>query len=114
MGNFVYTKLTFIFITIAILFGIGSGIIFANVDLTTGDHIYDTTLEVLIFIQKYSWPILTLLLIYALYLFYILGGGVRVEARATGQRMIVMIATFAVIIQVLPLAYAFISYGINA
>ena len=73
----------------------------------TNDKIIDSTLQVLIFLQKYSWPVITLVFVYALYKFYIMGSE-YVEQKLIGQRMIIGISIFMVLIQCLPLAYAFV------
>lgn len=104
----VYKKITTVAIIIAIIVSIISGVTFAATDITTNDKIIDSTLNILIFIQKYSWPVLTLLFIYALYQFYVAGSEI-LESKIIGQRLIVGIAVFMVIIQCLPLFYAFVT-----
>lgn len=103
----VYKKISIITLLIAIMAGLVSNFVFGAVDVTSNDKIYDATMQVLIFMQKYSWPVLTLVLIYALYKFYV-AGAEMVEQKITGQRMIVGVSIFAAIFQTLPLIYAFL------
>ena len=103
----VYKKVAIISIIIAIILGIVSGVVFASGDITSNDKIYDTGLKVMIFIQKYSWPVVILILIYALYQFYVVGSE-NLEKKELGQRLIVGVAVFTALVQALPLCYAFI------
>ena len=104
----VYKKITIFAIIFAIIAGIISNVTFAATSIMTNDKILDTTMNILIFIQKYSWPVVTLIFIYALYQFYVIGSEV-LEHKIIGQRLIVGIAIFMVIIQCLPLVYAFVT-----
>ena len=104
----VYKKITTIAIIAAIIVAVISNFTFAATNITTNDKIMDKTLEILIFIQKYSWPVVTLVFIYALYQFYVAGSEV-LESKILGQRLIVGIAIFMVIVQCLPLVYAFLT-----
>lgn len=103
----VYKKISIIAMIIAIIFGVTSGVIFASNDIAANDQIFDTGLQVLIFIQKYSWPVVILILIYALYQFYVIGSE-NLEKKTLGQRLIVGVSIFTALIQALPLCYAFI------
>lgn len=103
----VYKKITTIAIGIAIIATLVSNFVFAA-DFSSNDKIYDSVLNILIFIQKYSWPIVTLVFIYALYEFYVIGSEM-LERKITGQRLIVGIAIFMAIVQCLPLVYAFVT-----
>lgn len=102
----VYKKSTMIAIIIAIVACIFSNVVFATTDIAQEDKIIDSVLNILIFIQKYSWPLVTLIFIYALYQFYVMGAE-KLEQKILGQRLIVGIAIFMAIIQCLPLVYAF-------
>ena len=104
----VYKKITITAIIIAIMAALISNFTFAATDITANDKIIDSTLNILIFIQKYSWPVVTLIFIYALYQFYVAGAEI-LESKILGQRLIVGIAIFMVIIQCLPLFYAFVN-----
>ena len=104
----VYKKITIFAIIFAIVACIISNVTFAATNITANDKILDTTFDILVFIQKYSWPVVTLVFIYALYQFYVIGSEV-LEHKIIGQRLIVGIAIFMVIIQCLPLVYAFVT-----
>jgi hypothetical protein len=103
----VYKKITLIALAIAVVATLVSNFVFAT-DFTSNDKIYDSVLNILIFIQKYSWPVITLIFIYALYEFYVIGSEL-LEHKIRGQRFIVGIAIFMAIIQCLPLIYAFMT-----
>lgn len=103
----VYKKLTIFTIIISIVAAFTCNFVFANNTAITNDKIIDSTLQILIFLQKYSWPIITLVFVYALYKFYVMGSE-YVEQKLIGQRMIIGISIFMVLIQCLPLAYAFV------
>lgn len=103
----VYKKITFSAIIVAIIATLVSNYVFAA-EFTSNDKIYDSVLNILIFVQKYSWPVVTLIFIYALYEFYVIGSE-ALERKMTGQRLIVGIAIFMAAIQCLPLIYAFIA-----
>lgn len=100
-------KLVYSSIFISILATVVTNFTFASSDVIANDQIIDGTMKVLLFLQKYSWPIMTLVFIYALYQFYVLGSE-KLEHKILGQRLIVGIALFMVLIQCLPLAYAFL------
>lgn len=103
----VYKKLTIVTILISIVAAITSSFVFADTTSIANDQVYDSILNVLIMIQKYSWPIVTLVFIYAMYQFYVTGSEI-LENKILGQRLIVGISIFMVIIQCLPLFYAFL------
>lgn len=109
----VYKRLVLISLSVAIVACIISNVTFAAVDVATNDAIYDSVLQILVFIQKYSWPVVTLGLIYALYEFYVIGSEM-VERKIAGQKLINGIAVFMAIIQCLPLIYVFIVIGTKA
>lgn len=103
----VYKKSTLVAIAIAVIMAFISEVTFAATDIATNDQIIDGTLNVLMFLQRYSWPVLILFFVYALYKFYVLGSE-KLEAKIAGQKMIIGIAVFMAILQCLPLFYAFI------
>jgi len=103
----VYKKITTIAIAIAVVATLVSNFVFAA-DYTSNDKIYDSILNMLIFIQKYSWPVMTLAFIYALYEFYVIGSEM-LQHKISGQRLIIGIAIFMAIVQCLPLVYAFMT-----
>lgn len=102
----VYKKITLTSIIVAIFAAVISSFVFGAAEVATNDKIYDTVMEVLIFVQKYSWPIITIIFIFALYKFYI-AGSEYIEEKVLGQNLIVGISIFMAIIQALPLIYAF-------
>lgn len=103
----VYKKIAIITFVIAIVLGVVSGIVFGATDITSNDKIFDSGLKVLMFIQKYSWPVVILILIYALYQYYVIGAE-NLEKKVLGQRLIIGISIFTALVQALPLAYVFI------
>ena len=103
----VYKKLTIVTLVISLIAAITSNFVFADVSSITNDQVYDSVLNILIMIQKYSWPIITLIFIYAMYQYYVTGSEL-LENKILGQRLIIGISIVMVIIQCLPLFYAFI------
>ena len=101
-----YKKVITLSIIFAIVFAIMNEIVFAASTAVTGDGVLDGALKVLVMIQKYSWPFATLLMIYALYKYYVMGNEVLAD-KVLGQKMVVGIAIFMVVVQCLPLVYAF-------
>lgn len=102
----IYKKLTTIAFSIAIIATLISSTVLGT-SVTANDEIYDSFFNILLFLQKYSWPVIILFFIYALYEFYVVGTEVG-DHKFKGQRMIVGIAIFTAIFQCLPLAYAFL------
>ncbi|MEG1705704.1 MAG: hypothetical protein RR290_03930 [Clostridia bacterium] len=103
----VYKKITTVAILVAIIATMVSNFVFSS-GFASNDQIYDSVLSILVFMQKYSWPVVTLIFIYALYKFYVAGSEIIAD-KFSGQRLIVGIAIFMAIIQCLPLVYAFIT-----
>ena len=101
-----YKKVITLSIIFAIVFAIMNEIVFAASTAVTGDGVLDGALKVLVMIQKYSWPFATLLMIYALYKYYVMGNEVLAD-KVVGKKMVVGIAIFMVVVQCLPLVYAF-------
>ena len=85
-------------LVISIIAAITSNFVFADVSSITNDQVYDSVLNILIMIQKYSWPIVTLVFIYAMYQYYVTGSEL-VENKILGQRLIVGLSIFMVILQ---------------
>lgn len=102
-----YKKLIITCVIVSIVSAIVSNFVFGVQETFTNDQIMDGTMKMLIFIQKYSWPLVTLVFIYALYQFYVIGSEV-LEHKIMGRRLLIGIAVFMVIIQCLPLLYAFL------
>lgn len=108
----VYKKITLIAIAISIVAAITCNFVLGvgvdeSIGIETPEMLNNSTLNILILIQRYSWPIVTLVFIYSLYQFYVIGSEV-LEHKILGQRLIVGISIFMVIIQCLPLMYAFL------
>lgn len=103
----VYKKLTIITIIISIVAAITCNFVLADSSVLMNDQVYDSVLNILIMIQKYSWPVVTLVFIFAMYQYYVTGSEL-VENKMLGQRLIVGLSIFMVIIQCLPLFYAFV------
>ena len=90
-----YKKLVIICLVISIVSGIVSNFVFGAEETFTNDQIMDGTMKALIFVQKYSWPVVTLVFIYALYQFYVVGSEV-LEHKILGRRLLIGIAIFMV------------------
>lgn len=101
-----YKKVITSSILVAILVAIVNEFVFAAENVVTSDAILDGGLNILVLIQKYSWPLVTLLMIFALYKYYVTGSEILSD-KIKGQQMVVGISVFMVILQCLPLIYAF-------
>ncbi len=101
-----YKKLITICIFAAVLLAFANEMVFAATNTITNDSILDGTLNILVMIQKYSWPVVTLLMIFALYKFFVTGSEVLAD-KIVGQNMVVGISIFMVVVQCLPMFYAF-------
>ena len=88
-----YKKVITSSIIIAFLMAIVNEFIFATENVVTSDAVLDGTLNVLVLIQKYSWPFVTLLMIFALYKYYVIGSEVLSD-KIQGQQMVVGISIF--------------------
>lgn len=100
-----YKKVITSSILVAILLAFVNEMVFAATNVVTNDAILDGTLNILVMIQKYSWPIVVLLMIVALYKFFVTGSEILAD-KVVGQNMIVGISVFMVVVQCLPLFYA--------
>ncbi len=100
-----YKKVITSSILVAILLAFVNEMVFAATNVVTNDAVLDGTLNVLVMIQKYSWPVVVLLMIVALYKFFVTGSEVLAD-KVVGQNMIVGISVFMVVVQCLPLFYA--------
>lgn len=92
-------------ILVAILLAFVNEMVFAATNVVTSDAVLDGTLNVLVMIQKYSWPVVVLLMIIALYKFFVTGSEILAD-KVVGQNMVVGISIFMVVVQCLPLFYA--------
>ena len=88
------------------IYNIVNEMVFAASTTVTNDVVLDGALKILVMIQKYSWPFVTLFMIYALYKYYVIGSEVIAE-KIMGQQLVVGISIFMVVVQCLPLVYAF-------
>lgn len=105
----VYNNLMKICFSIAFITLILSNVLFATTSIGTvgDDQIYNSVMKILLRIQQYSWPVAVLVLIYALYQYYIIGSE-AFEHKVAGQRLVMGISVFMAILQTLPLIYAFL------
>lgn len=102
-----YKKLIILSLLVSIVAAVTCNFVFAAGNIVSNDKVYDTTLNVLVMIQKYSWPVITLVFIYAMYQFFVVGSE-QIEQKISGQKLIIGMSVFMVIVQCLPLFYAFI------
>lgn len=108
----IYDKLMKICIALSIILFFASTLVFATTNLEAkNDVVVDKIMVVLINIQKYSWPVALVVLIYALYQYYVIGSE-AFEYKVNGQKLIMGISVFMTIIQCLPLLYAFVTIGL--
>lgn len=104
----VYKKIMITCFVIAITMICLSTVVFATTDIgKTDDKIYTGVMDILLNIQKYSWPVAIIVLVYAMYKYYVIGSE-AFEQKVSGQKMIVGVSIFMAIIQTLPLIYAFV------
>lgn len=101
-----YKKVVTSSIIVAMLLAFVNELVFAASNTITNDVIFDGALNILVMVQKYSWPFVTLFMIYALYRYFVKGSEVLAD-KVIGQQLIVGISIFMVVVQCLPLVYAF-------
>lgn len=101
-----YKKVIISLVLVAMLVAVVSEFVFAAENVVTGDAILDGGLNILVLIQKYSWPFVTLFMIFALYKYYVTGSEILAD-KIRGQQMVIGISVFMVVLQCLPLVYAF-------
>lgn len=108
----VYNRIMKVCLAIAFIAIIVSTVLFAttNIDKKT-DKVHNSVMEILLKVQKYSWPVAVLIFVYALYQFYVVGSE-AFEQKVSGQKLIIGLSCFMAIIQCLPLIYAFATYGL--
>lgn len=102
-----YRKVIISCLVVAVFVAVINQFVFAATNNITNDVILDGTLNVLVNIQKYSWPVVTLLMIFALYKYYVTGSEVLAD-KVQGQKMVLGISIFMVVVQCLPLFYALV------
>ena len=107
----VYSKVMKVCLWIAIIGLIASTAVFAITDLEVkNNEIVGGVMLTLKYIQTYSWPIAVVILVYALYQYYVVGSEAY-EHKVSGQKLIVGLSVFMSILQCLPLVYAIITIG---
>lgn len=107
----VYNKVMKVCIWVAVIALIASTAVFATTDIAVKDNeLIGGTMKVLKYIQTYSWPAAVIVLVYALYQYYVVGSE-AFEQKVSGQKLIVGLSVFMAIIQCLPLVYAIITIG---
>ena len=102
-----YKKVIISLIVVAVVVAFVNELVFAATNTVTNDKVLDGALNVFVLIQKYSWPFVTLFMIFALYKYYVKGSEVLAD-KIQGQSMVVGISIFMVVVQCLPLVYAFL------
>ena len=109
----VYNKIMKTCIWIAVIALIASTAVFATTDIEVKDNeIVGGVMTALKYVQTYSWPIAVIVLVYALYQYYVVGSE-AFEQKVSGQKLIVGLSVFMAIIQCLPLVYAIITIGFS-
>ena len=101
-----YKKVITSSLIVAVLLAIVNEFVFAVDNTVTNDVVLDGALNILVMIQKYSWPFVILFMIFALYKFYVRGSEILAD-KVVGQQMVVGISIFMLVVQCLPLVYPF-------
>lgn len=105
----VYGKVFKTCLIISIIALLATTFVFANTDLEVKDNqLVGGVMVVLKNIQTYSWPVAVVLLVRAMYKYYVVGSE-AFEEKVSGQKSIVGLSIFMTIIQCLPLVYAIIT-----
>lgn len=108
----VYDKLMKVCLALSVIVFAFSSFLFAATDISSkDDKVIDGIMVVLINIQKYSWPVAILILLYALYQYYVVGSE-AFEHKVNGQNLIMGTSVLMAIVQCLPLLYAFVTAGL--
>lgn len=107
----VYNKVMKVCLWIAVIALVTSSLVFAETNLDQkGNELVGGVMTALKYIQTYSWPVAVIVLVYALYQYYVVGSE-AFEQKVSGQKLIVGLSVFMAIIQCLPLVYAIITIG---
>lgn len=107
----VYNKVMKVCLWIAVIALVASTAVFATTDLAVKENeLIGGVMNILQKIQTYSWPIAVIVLVYALYQYYVVGSE-AFDQKISGQKLIVGLSVFMAIIQCLPLVYAIITIG---
>ena len=105
----VYNKVFKTCLLISIIALLATTAVFATTELEVKDNeIVGGVMTVLKNIQTYSWPVAVVLLVIAMYKYYVVGSE-AFEEKVSGQKAIVGLSVFMTIIQCLPLVYAIIT-----
>lgn len=108
----VYSKAMKVCLWIAVIAAICSTTLFATTDVAIKENqIVGSAMTILKYVQTYSWPVAVVVLVYALYQYYVVGSE-AFESKVNGQKLIIGLSVFMAIIQCLPLAYAIITIGL--
>lgn len=108
----IYSRLMKVCIALSVVAFLTSSILFATTSVADkSDKVIDNIMEILIRVQKYSWPVALIVLLGALYQYYVLGSE-AFEYKVNGQKLIMGISIFMTVIQCLPLIYAFVTIGL--
>ena len=86
-----YKKVITSSILVAFVVAIVNELVFAAENIVTQDVILDGVLNILVLIQKYSWPFVTLLMIYALYKYYVIGSEVLADKIKVNKWLLVFL-----------------------
>lgn len=107
----VYQKTMKVCIALSLFMVILSSVVFATTDIDVKSNMVATkTMEVLISVSHYSWPVMVIVFAYAMYQYYVIGSE-EFEHKVAGQKMILGCSIFMAILQTLPLICAFITIG---
>lgn len=107
----VYNRVMKICFIVAFIALVSTTVVFAttNVD-EKKDNVNSKVMVFLKNVQKYSWPAAVVVLVFAMYQYYVVGAE-AFDQKVGGQKLIVGLSVFMVIIQIMPLAYAFATIG---
>ncbi len=92
---------------LSVLLAVVNEFVFAASTVVTNDQILDGALQILVYIQKYSWPVAILVLVFALYKYYVTGSEVLAD-QIKGKSLLTGLCIFMTVVQCLPLIYAII------
>lgn len=98
-------KLITTLMILSVLFAVVNEFVFAASTVVTNDKILDGALQVLVYVQKYSWPVAILVLVFALYKYYVTGSEVLAD-QVKGKSLLTGLCIFMAVVQCLPLVYA--------
>ena len=109
----VYNKVMKVCLWISVIALITSTVVFATTDIEIKENkIVGGVMTVLKYVQTYSWPVAVVILVYALYQYYVVGSE-AFEQKVSGQKLIGGMSSFMARVQCLPLIYAIATIGFN-